>query len=94
MIIPVRCFTCGKVLADKYNYFSKKAEEIDEEHKKKMLAYYMEDDEEIKKQILNKDKTFKNIEPTYKKEILDELGLHKMCCRRHMLSHIDMVGKI
>ena len=23
MIIPVRCFTCGKVLADKWNYYKK-----------------------------------------------------------------------
>ena len=23
MIIPVKCFTCGKVLADKYNYYIK-----------------------------------------------------------------------
>ena len=23
MIIPIKCFTCGKVLADKYNYFLK-----------------------------------------------------------------------
>ena len=22
MIIPVRCFTCGKVLADKWNYYN------------------------------------------------------------------------
>ena len=86
--------TSSHKISDKYNYFSKKAEEIDEEHKTKMLAFYLEDDEDIKKQILDKDKTFKNIEPTYKKEILDELGLYKMCCRRHMISHIDMIGKI
>ena len=29
MIIPVKCFTCGKVLADKWNYFKKKSNEID-----------------------------------------------------------------
>ena len=23
MIIPIKCFTCGKVIADKYNYFLK-----------------------------------------------------------------------
>ena len=23
MIIPIKCFTCGHVLADKYNYYKK-----------------------------------------------------------------------
>jgi DNA-directed RNA polymerase I, II, and III subunit RPABC5 len=23
-------------------------------------------------------------------EVLDELGLSKMCCRRHMLTHVDI----
>ena len=27
MIIPVRCFTCGKVLGDKYDYYKNKVEE-------------------------------------------------------------------
>ena len=26
MIIPIRCFTCGKVLADKWNYYCKEVE--------------------------------------------------------------------
>ena len=30
MIIPIKCFTCGKVLADKYNYFLKRVREIKE----------------------------------------------------------------
>ena len=28
MIIPVKCFTCGKVLADKYNYYQSKVMEL------------------------------------------------------------------
>jgi DNA-directed RNA polymerase subunit N (RpoN/RPB10) len=27
MIIPVRCFTCGKVLGDKYNYYKRTVNE-------------------------------------------------------------------
>jgi DNA-directed RNA polymerase subunit N len=26
MILPVRCFTCGKVIADKWEYFKKECE--------------------------------------------------------------------
>lgn len=29
MIIPVRCVTCGKVLADKYEYYRRECEKID-----------------------------------------------------------------
>ena len=28
MIIPVRCMTCGKVLADKWKYFTEKTKEL------------------------------------------------------------------
>lgn len=27
-------------------------------------------------------------------EVFDKLGLTRYCCRRHMLSHIDLVDKI
>ena len=28
MIIPVKCFTCGKVLADKYRYYQQEVRKI------------------------------------------------------------------
>jgi len=28
MIIPIKCFTCGKVLADKYLYYTQRVNEI------------------------------------------------------------------
>ena len=28
MIIPVKCFTCGKVLGDKYLFYTKKVREL------------------------------------------------------------------
>ena len=99
MIIPIRCFTCGKVLADKYNYYIEKANKIDENHRKEMLKKFNEDyddntqislhnaEENDKKDMI---KTYKYIESTYKKDILDELGLNKMCCRRHMISNVNM----
>lgn len=30
MIIPIRCFTCGKVLADKWNEYVKRCSELDD----------------------------------------------------------------
>jgi|UniRef100_A0A6C0CW98 DNA-directed RNA polymerase subunit N (RpoN/RPB10) len=76
MIIPVKCFTCGMVLADKYRYYL----------------------EEVRKLKLNKDidvdkvmyltKEYK--EKTPEGEVMDNLGLKKMCCRRHLLTHVDI----
>ena len=34
--------------------------------------------------------TEENVEKTPEGETLDEIGLNKMCCRRHMLTHVDI----
>ena len=77
MLIPVRCFTCGKVLADKYNYYKVRVREL-------KLAMDLEDDKVI---YLTPEYTKKTPEG----EVMDELKLKKMCCRRHMLSHVDII---
>ena len=77
MIIPVKCFTCGNVLADKYLYYQNKVRE--EKLKKKQdlddVVYLTET----------------NTEKTIEGKVLDELELNKMCCRRHMLTHVDIL---
>jgi DNA-directed RNA polymerase subunit N (RpoN/RPB10) len=79
MIIPVRCFTCSMVLADKYRHYL-------EEVRKKKLAKKMGDANLDKIMYLTKDVQDKTPEG----EVLDELGLIKMCCRRHFLTHVDI----
>jgi DNA-directed RNA polymerase subunit N (RpoN/RPB10) len=76
MIIPVKCFTCGNVLGDKYRYY------LEEVRKKKL-----EKKLDIEKVIyLTKDFH----EKTPEGEVLDDLGLNKLCCRRHILTHVDI----
>ena len=76
MIIPVKCFTCGKILGDLYRYF------LREVRKKKR-----EDNMEIDNVIyLTKIHT----EKTPEGEVMDQLNLKKICCRRHMLTHVDI----
>jgi DNA-directed RNA polymerase subunit N (RpoN/RPB10) len=77
MIIPVKCFTCGKVLGDKYLYYLKNVRKI-------KLAKKMED---IDITYLTEITT----EKTPEGKVLDDLGLTKLCCRRHMLTHVDIV---
>jgi DNA-directed RNA polymerase subunit N (RpoN/RPB10) len=76
MIIPVKCFTCGNVLADKYRFYL-------EEVRKKKLAKNLDIEKVI---YLTKDFH----EKTPEGETLDELGLNKLCCRRHILTHVDI----
>ena len=79
MIIPVKCFTCGNVLADKYRYYL-------EEVRKKKLASQDKNVEIDKVKYLTKEFHEKTAEGI----VMDELGLTKMCCRRHMLTHVDI----
>ena len=76
MIIPVKCFTCGEVLADKYRYYQA-------EVCKRKLAK----GDSINSVIyLTKEQK----EKTPEAYVMDELKLNKMCCRRHMLTHVDI----
>jgi DNA-directed RNA polymerase subunit N (RpoN/RPB10) len=76
MIIPVKCFTCGNVIADKYRYYL-------EEVRKRKLAKDMDVNKVV---YLTKEFS----EKTPEGEVMDDLGLKKMCCRRHMLTHVDI----
>ncbi|KAI7861574.1 DNA-directed RNA polymerase I, II, and III subunit RPABC5 [Spinellus fusiger] len=59
MIIPVRCFSCGKVIGNKWdNYLS----------------------------LLQSEYT--------EGEALDALGLKRYCCRRMVLTHVDLIEKL
>jgi len=76
MIIPIKCFTCGNVLADKYRFYQ------DQVRRRKM------------RENIRLDKviylTKKNVEKTTEGIVLDEIGLTNPCCRRHMLTHVDI----
>lgn len=78
MIIPVRCFTCNQVLAHKWEAYQKKIQEN-----------YLKDNvvENQQSRFINIDKIK---EKTVEGKILDQLKLHKYCCRRMLLSHVDM----
>lgn len=76
MIIPVKCFSCGKVLADKYRYY-------EQEVRKMKAGKSMQVDDVIYLTKSNRDKTPEG-------EVLDKLRLNKMCCRRHILTHVNI----
>ena len=64
MIIPVRCFTCGKVIFTQV--------------------------------VGNKWEKYLNIlaQDVSEGEALDKLGLKRYCCRRMLLTHVDLIEKL
>jgi DNA-directed RNA polymerase I, II, and III subunit RPABC5 len=64
------------VLADKYRFYT-------EEVRKRKLAKSMDVDK-----VLYLTKEFNDKTP--EGEVLDELNMTKMCCRRHFLTHVDI----
>lgn len=81
MIIPIKCFSCGMVIADKYRFY------VEEVRKKKLAKAGSGNSINIDK-VLYLTKEFH--EKTPEGEVLDELGMKKMCCRRHFLTHVDI----
>ena len=82
MIIPVRCFTCNKVVGHLW-----------EEYQAKIQQNYLEND--IKNRRRNRFVSLETLEnKTFEGKVLDELGLKKYCCRRMLLSHVDLCEKI
>jgi DNA-directed RNA polymerase I, II, and III subunit RPABC5 len=75
-MIPIKCFTCGNVLADKYRYYCIEVRKLKIEQGMKL-------DKELYLTPL-----FKELTPEGK--VLNDIGLHKMCCRKQMLTHVDI----
>jgi DNA-directed RNA polymerase subunit N len=59
MLVPVRCFTCGKLIGDKYQEF-----------------------------------TLRVREGQAPAQVLDALGLERYCCRRMILTNVDLIDQI
>ncbi|CAL5225152.1 g7932 [Coccomyxa viridis] len=59
MIIPVRCFTCGKVVGNKWDTYLEL-----------LQLEYSEGD------------------------AMDALGLVRYCCRRMLMTHVDLIEKL
>ena len=57
-MIPVRCFTCGKVISDVWDEYKERA---------------------------------KHEDPG---KILDDLGIKRYCCRRMILTHVELIDEM
>jgi DNA-directed RNA polymerase subunit N (RpoN/RPB10) len=80
MIIPVRCFTCGHVIADKWNYYVRRCKELEKEQQDGV-----QDGNKLDTQHFDK---------TVRQKVFEELGLERICCRRMLLGHVDLIDTI
>lgn len=84
MIIPVRCFGCGKVLADKRKTFLELT--LAEQYKGE-IDIEMEHEEFI-------DLSREEVQKMAAGKAMDQLGLMRDCCRTIMLGTIDLLQEI
>jgi DNA-directed RNA polymerase subunit N len=59
MIVPVRCFSCGKIVGDKWEEFNSRVEAGENPN-----------------------------------DVLDNLGVTRYCCRRMLLSHVEILDEV
>lgn len=83
MLIPVRCFTCGKTISDKWVPFIKGVNE-------KKDVNTTNDVKDLDIEYINLDKPNKSIEGG----VMDDLGLHRYCCRRMILGNVHLITNI
>jgi len=83
MLIPVRCFTCGKTVSDKWVPFIKGVNE-------KKDINTTNDVKDLDIEYINLENPNKSIEG----EVMDELGLHRYCCRRMILGNVHLITNI
>lgn len=74
MLLPVKCFTCGMEISSYYRAYER-------EVRKKKLAAGVSD-------VIYLTKV--HAEKTAEGEVLDNLQIRKMCCRRHLLTHVEI----
>lgn len=59
MIIPVRCYTCGRPIGHLWEPFKERVERGEDPEK-----------------------------------VLDELGVDRYCCRRVLISHVELIDQV
>lgn len=61
MLIPVRCFTCGAMIADRFDEYQNRLQQLTTESPK---------------------------------DILDDLGVERYCCRRMLLTTVETIQQV
>lgn len=79
MIIPMRCMNCGNLLADKWLHYQRRLQELQGDAYGKRTYY---------------DGSAGTTEKTKEKQAMDELGLTRYCCKKVLLTHVDLIQRV
>jgi DNA-directed RNA polymerase subunit N (RpoN/RPB10) len=79
MPIPIKCFSCGKPIADAKNYF------IKEVQTRRFKQNKLQDERRDEVYNVHADEIKKQIEG----DVLDELGFIRTCCRISITTYKD-----
>jgi DNA-directed RNA polymerase I, II, and III subunit RPABC5 len=79
MIIPIRCFSCNNVIADKYVAYMRELGLRRPKGRGPEDRYYMDGTQ---------------IPQTIENTILQKLGIKRPCCRCQFLTHVPLIEKI
>jgi DNA-directed RNA polymerase I, II, and III subunit RPABC5 len=77
MIIPIRCMSCGNVIADKWNYYKNELKKLRKSTSGE--RFYMDGTALVKTDEL---------------ALMEKVGFKRACCRKHFLTHVDLIEKI
>ena len=90
LIIPIKCFTCGNILADRYSLYLLIINKTNGEILNRFNAYL--DEIGIGRDVTSGADTYINVRTVKTREAhaMDFLQFRKMCCRRHILTQVDM----
>jgi DNA-directed RNA polymerase subunit N (RpoN/RPB10) len=87
MLIPIRCFTCGGILADKW----KRYQMLVEKHQHVQIKNGAPRESLLDTQYIERNG---DIPETPEYLAMKELGINRMCCRRHMLTSVNLMSII
>ena len=79
MIIPIRCMNCGKLIAHKWRDYQEGVAQLNSDKK------------ETAQQVPSDGNVFNE---TPEGKVLTALGITRSCCRKHFLTHRDLMDKI
>jgi DNA-directed RNA polymerase I, II, and III subunit RPABC5 len=92
MLIPIRCYTCGKVVGNKWEAYQELVSGLRDAARtgKDPEVVATGDDSEFHIQDSGIPKGMKTPEG----KAMDLLGLKRYCCRRMLLTHVNIIDHI
>lgn len=103
MIIPIRCFTCGAVISDRWEAYVRGEYELVAERDAAVSdARTLSTESGTERRVdpargpsLLQTAERPELDQTIARgKLMDDLGIRKLCCRRHFLGNVDLMDEL